>query len=267
MDRSKPQSAEGKVVGSHVSAEFNWRPSADAVAGWRFSPHGLSEYGYTCGGSRQREAVGRTGRPETGNRGLAQLRHGSGRDWAIWSCRRLSYVRSPRGIQWMLERLRDPKKAGAAFLGPDVLVSFKELMCRWLVDCPPFQRLAFGAALYLPVKDRREGYRELKNRLKFGPEHEEKEGDFLYQYNRRRTSLTVPELEINRLSKWTWVPLGEVYVKDGKLIHPPESACLLELDINTMPEFQGTLPHDRCAPLFEEMVKLAVEIAQRGDVP
>jgi hypothetical protein len=180
---------------------------------------------------------------------------------------RLSYVRSPRGIQWMLERLRDPKKAGAAFLGPDVLVSFKELMCRWLVDCPPFQRLAFGAALYLPVKDRREGYRELKNRLKFGPEHEEKEGDFLYQYNRRRTSLTVPELEINRLSKWTWVPLGEVYVKDGKLIHPPESACLLELDINTMPEFQGTLPHDRCAPLFEEMVKLAVEIAQRGDVP
>jgi len=103
--------------------------------------------------------------------------------------------------------------------------------------------------------------------LRLGLKYADKEGDFLYQYNRRRTSLTAPEVEINRLSKWTWAPLGEVQVKDGKLVHPLESACLLELDINTMPEFQGPLQQDRLAPLFEEMVELAVEIAQRGDVP
>jgi hypothetical protein len=177
----------------------------------------------------------------------------------------LSYVRSPRGIQWMLGRQSNHEKPGTSFLGAQVLTPFEELMCRWLLDCPALQRLAFGAALYLPVKDRREGYRELENRLKLGIKYAENEGDFLYQYNRRRTSVTVPELQVNRLSKWTWV--GEVHIKDGKLVEPPESACLLEVDVNTVPEFQGTLPHDRRVPLFAEMVEMAVEIAQRGDVP
>jgi hypothetical protein len=153
------------------------------------------------------------------------------------------------------------------FTNPQILVPFKDLMTRWLRDCPPLQRLAVGAALYLPVKDRREAYRQLAKYLRCVPEYSDDEGDFLYQFNRRRRSSVVPEIKINRLSKWTWVPLGEVTVKDGKLVEPAESACLLELDINTMPEFQGTLPRERYVPLFEEMVGLAVEIAARGDVP
>jgi hypothetical protein len=100
-----------------------------------------------------------------------------------------------------------------------------------------------------------------------GLKYSDDEGDFLYQYNRRRRSQRVPEVKINRLSKWTWVPLGEVRAEGGELVFPAESACLLELDINTAPEFQGALPHDRYVPLFEEMVGLAVEIAARGDVP
>jgi hypothetical protein len=180
---------------------------------------------------------------------------------------RFSYVRSPRGIQWMLERAPDPVRPRTSFLSPQVITPFKELMCQWLIDCPPLQRLAFGVALYLPVKDRSEAYGELEKRLHLGLKYSDEEGDFLYQYNRRRRSHSVPEVKINRLSKWTWAPLGEVRVKDGKLVPPPESACLLELDINTMPEFQGTLPQDRYAPLFEEIVGLAVEIAERGDVP
>jgi hypothetical protein len=181
---------------------------------------------------------------------------------------RLMYQRSARAIQWMLHGVANSNKPESVILtSPEILVPFKDLMARWLMDCPPLQRLAFGAALYLPVKDRREAYHQLAKYLRCVPEYSDDDGDFLYQYNRRRRSSVVPEVKINRLSKWTWIPLGEVTVKDGKLMEPAESACLLELDINTMPEFQGTLPHDRYVPLFEEMVRLAVEIAARGDVP
>jgi hypothetical protein len=180
----------------------------------------------------------------------------------------LKYQRSAQAIQWMLHGVANSGKQESVILThPQILVPFKDLMVRWLMDCPPLQRLAFGAALYLLVKDRREAYQQFARYLRCSPEYSDDDGDFLYQYNRRRRSSVVPEVKINRLSKWTWIPLGEVTVKDGKLVEPAESACLLELDINTMPEFQGTLPHDRYVPLFEEMVSLAVEIAARGDVP
>lgn len=177
---------------------------------------------------------------------------------------RLAHRRSLRVIEWMLAPL-NPE--AFSVMDSQVLVSFKELMCRWLTDCPPLQRLAFGAALYLAVKDRREAYDRLEGFLHLGLKYSNDEGDFLYQYNRRRRSQRVPEVMINRLSKWTWVPLGEVRLGDGKLVFPAESACLLELDINTAPEFQGMLPHDRYVALFEEMISLAAEIAARGDVP
>jgi hypothetical protein len=180
---------------------------------------------------------------------------------------KLTYRCSPRAIEWTLERVPSSDKPEVSFLSPQVLAPFKELMCRWLIDCPSLQRLALGAALYLMVKDRREAYERLEHLLHLGLKYSDDEGDFVYQYNRRRISQCVPEIKINRLSKWTWVPLGEVRVREGKLLLPAESACLLELDVNTMPEFQGTLPQDRYVPLFEEMMGLAVEIAAQGDVP
>jgi hypothetical protein len=191
---------------------------------------------------------------------------------------RLTYRRSPQGIiQWMLERIPDPDKPGMCpWMSPQFIKPFKELMCSWLLDCPPLRRLAFGAALYLPVATREEGYRRLKKYLPFKRdnssqagdflEYSPQTGDFLYQFNRRRVSHSARGVEINRLSKWAWVPLGEVRAVNGKLVDPAESACLLELDINTAPEFQGALPHDQYVPLLEEMVGLAVEIAARGDV-
>lgn len=179
----------------------------------------------------------------------------------------LNYQRSPRVIQWMLSRPPDAGAAATLLMDPEVLVPFRELMCRWLADGPPLLRLAFGAALYLPVNDRQEAYRRLEEYLHLGLKYSDEEGDFVYQYNRRRPSRAVPEVKVNRLSKWTWVPLGEVRAEDGVLVFPEESACLLEVDVNTVPEFPGVLPHDRYVPLFEELVDLAVEIAARGDVP
>jgi hypothetical protein len=50
-------------------------------------------------------------------------------------------------------------------------------------------------------------------------------------------------------------------------VGPRHYACRLELDINTVPEFQGQFERERLAPIFQELVDFAVEISNHGDVP
>jgi hypothetical protein len=192
---------------------------------------------------------------------------------------KLSYKWSLRGTEWFLESVPDPNKPETFFgMSTAMMLRFKELVRRWLVDCPPLQRLAFGAALYLPVKDRREAYHQLEGFLHLGLKYSDDEGDFLYQYNRRRRSNIVPNLKINRLSKWTWLQLG-LRASEGDALWPLNySACLLELDINTALDFRqppsgeshvpmrGPLPPESYVPLFDELVAFAEEIAAKGDV-
>jgi hypothetical protein len=182
---------------------------------------------------------------------------------------KLTYKRSPRGIEWFLESLADPEKPETWFgESTAVLMPFKDLMSQWIIDGPSLRRLAFGAAFYREVADKEEGYRLLGAwlRMQLDPVNS---GDFLYQINRRRpTHSGVPNLEINRLSKWTWVQLGLRGLEGEQLwpgVHP--SACLLELDINTAPEFSVPLPRETYAPLLGELVAFAEEIALQGDVP
>jgi hypothetical protein len=44
-------------------------------------------------------------------------------------------------------------------------------------------------------------------------------------------------------------------------------ACRLELDINTVPDFQGELPRESFGQLLGELTELGQEIAQKGDIP
>jgi hypothetical protein len=193
----------------------------------------------------------------------------------------LSYKRSPRGAEWFLESVPDPNKLETYFgMSTAVITPFKESMSRWLVDCPSLRRMAFGAALYLVVEDKNEGYRWLSRMLRIEPArlHPVYSGDFLYRINRRRQShCGVPNLEINRVSTWTWLQLG-VRTGEGEqswLAIPP-SVCSLELDINTALDyrtgeryepFQGPLPRESHIPLFDELIDFAQEIAVKGDVP
>jgi hypothetical protein len=154
------------------------------------------------------------------------------------------------------------------------LVSFTEVVKRWLGStCPEIKRMAFGAALNLPVADRVEGYRALSNYLNFDLDPESS-SDFLYQINRRRNSGVVAGVAVNRLMKWS---VGVRHLKtltiplDGQLPQEetPRSAhhCRLELDINTTPEVTAPLPQERAAALVDEMVEWSLEIIRQGDVP
>jgi len=181
----------------------------------------------------------------------------------------------PARIDWLYTVDRDatPDKW---WIGPfaDAADLFLGLMSRWFDVCPPSQRLAFGAVLKLPAPDRLTGYQMLSTYLHDVTLDPEGSSDLLYQINRPRKSRTgIPELAINRLSKWAVARLGVgsiAIAPDTRAQFFPASvtfACHLELDINTAADLKGEIPKDRYMEVFRELVDLAREMLSRGDIP
>ena len=149
-------------------------------------------------------------------------------------------------------------------------------MTRWFNSsgCPPIQRLAFGAVLLQPVDNQQKGYRQLAAYLPSLQLALEGATDFFYQINRARPSHSgVPNLKINRLSKWSvysWA-MAEAEVSLAPetrfRVRQKGAACRLELDINTHPDFLGDLPQEQLSHIFEELLSLGQEIAREGDIP
>jgi hypothetical protein len=163
------------------------------------------------------------------------------------------------------------------WIGPfqNSLDSFLELMARWFKITPPTKRLAFGTVLNFPVEDRRSGYNLIAKYLPHITLDPEGSSDFLYQINRPRESKTgIPGLRLNRLTKWSVARRGigqiELSVNEPRASYFPTSesyTCRLELDINTIPDYQGDLPSDQLYSIFQEMVDLGKEIVIKGDIP
>lgn len=195
--------------------------------------------------------------------------------------RKLSLQIQPERIDWTLTPL-DPTGAapitGLPSLGsfPVTLASFMDLMLRWLPVCPPANRLAFGCVLFQPAENRQAGYLQtaqyLDGIVTLDPENS---SDFFYQINRPRPSGTgLQGLRINRLSRWS-VLLFEGFrlvLSKAELTSQPyavqQSACRLELDVNTVPEsFGPELPREALAKVLQELVAVGEEIARSGDIP
>jgi hypothetical protein len=132
-------------------------------------------------------------------------------------------------------------------------------------------RLAFGAELLIAAKGHSEAYSQLSEYLpdiKIDPNGS---FDFTYQINRPRTSQFIPDLRINRLTKWSALKLSRgVVLPSGKAISIPDMDqyyCRLEVDINTTAEHEGFIAPDELPKLFQELVDLGKEIAENGDIP
>lgn len=151
---------------------------------------------------------------------------------------------------------------------PDSAAAFVKVMQVWLAGCPPLQRLAFGAVLLHPVESRQAGYVTLSRYLHSVRLDVEHSSDFSYQINRVRQSNAIPDLPLNRLSKWA-VSAVQSFTATGTIIGvgDRQHLCRLELDINTHPEPIGELLNGKLIDLLHELVSLAAEIAERGDVP
>ena len=137
-----------------------------------------------------------------------------------------------------------------------------------LATFPRIQRLAFGAILTKQVESRKIGYEALRRYLP-AVQISTDSSDFLYQVNRRRPSLAMGGIVLNRLSKWSVQALHGMLVRgDGTIARTAtEYSCRSELDINSAPEHKGELPRDGLQALFLECVGLADELATKGDIP
>jgi hypothetical protein len=183
-------------------------------------------------------------------------------------------VQHPR-IDWLLTPLQpDQPTANFSVLGlfPDVLGQFLTMLAGWYEQCPPLNRFALGGVLLQPRPNRTSGYDTLQAYLHHSVRLDPESSDFLYQINRPRATQTgIRSLRINRLSKWS-VALHRTFTilatEDTPTVesYARESACRLEIDLNTAHEFKGPLPHERLVELTEEFRSLALELAARGDV-
>jgi len=156
---------------------------------------------------------------------------------------------------------------------PDKFGEFVGLMSRWLPSAPRVVRLAFGAVVFVPTESKESGYRMLSGYLpsvKIDPVGSE---DLLYQINRPRNSVSITGLRMNRLSKWSVayfqrfrvgipVPSQGIQGQLGDRVH----ACRIELDMSTSTDMSDALPADHLNEIFRELVNLASEIAQKGDI-
>jgi hypothetical protein len=187
----------------------------------------------------------------------------------------LILVVRPGRVDWQMAPLEQGEPGDELpMLGSysESIEAFVGLMKQWLPLSPPVQRLAFGAVLLRPAKDRLDGYKMLSAYLPF-VKLDAESSDFGYQINRpRKSSTDLTGLKINRLSKWSVMArLGLMFSLVGQELarqhaSPVATACRLEVDINTSPDFAGELPKEKLSAVLDELIALATEIATKGEV-
>ncbi len=183
----------------------------------------------------------------------------------------------PSRIDWRLTSLSDdqPGPTSREELLPlqSTVESFLRIANGWFVMAPPLIRLAFGSHLGIPVDDRSAGYQLLAKYLPSVQLDPSNSSDFIYQINRSRVSTVVPNLKLNRLSKWSVAvaSLGVIAFQGenraaANFTHQFFS-CHLELDINTAADNTDEFQREHLPSQFLELIQLGEEIAHRGDIP
>jgi hypothetical protein len=180
-------------------------------------------------------------------------------------------------VDWNLEPvppLPNVPVEGFPTIGPllDRLPSLLAVATNLLRECPDVARLAFGSVLALNVADLADGYSALNTLLPRVELDPTGSSDFFYQINRRRISTSMAAIAINRLSKWSVMQGSSVGISltpnTGPQFLPgrDQFACRLELDINTAGPLPNTFDGEQAVELFQELMNLGKEIAERGDI-
>lgn len=148
--------------------------------------------------------------------------------------------------------------------------AFAPAAARFLGTRGDVKRIALGAHLGWPAENRDDSYAALVELIRTVPFDLRGARDFTYQINRPRASTVLPDVSVNRVAKWASVRLSVVIadaVTNTMTRSSENHGVLLELDFSTDANRQAALPGDRLRPLFDELVRLASEIATAGDIP
>ncbi|HZD55590.1 MAG TPA: hypothetical protein VE136_02610 [Anaerolineales bacterium] len=190
----------------------------------------------------------------------------------------LQLVVQPDRIHWAMTSMKDrpstdPRESSLGNF-PEAITKFQPLVQEWLKSelCPELIRIAFGVILLSPVENEIDGFSRLSEYIQSLDIDPHNVSDLMYQINRWRVSKTGnPGIKLNRLNKWS-VSVHQVVgfqlggVRLNPLLGERNFAIKLELDINTDQSNENSISKDRYRPILNELIELAVEIVEEGDV-
>jgi hypothetical protein len=157
------------------------------------------------------------------------------------------------------------------------LAAFREATSHWLANVSfDVLRVAFGATLLSPCKDRAESYARLGSLLRSVNVVPQSMRDLTFVVNWPTPSRVLSETSLNRITKWANVeirgrleaqasPSSPNLAVDTIIVQGPQ----LELDLSTPAPLQTAAPLSRAklAPIYEELLELAAENARAGEIP
>lgn len=180
----------------------------------------------------------------------------------------------PTRITWTISPNQDILEHPIPSIGvfTELIDTFRNCYREWLENTIQFDRIAFGAMLYLPMDARLAGYKEITNYLNFDLPSDDV-SDFQYSINRHQSSSIIEGLKINRLSRWSVVQFQRITIAlesgRGRQVSTPSPqihACHLLLDISTDEELKDSFGVQQVYPLFSELIDKGSEIVQEGDI-
>jgi hypothetical protein len=151
---------------------------------------------------------------------------------------------------------------------------FISLALSWLKAFEsPIIRIAFGAALFSQVSDRKECYILLSKLLKSVAVIPDQMRDLLFRINWPEESHVLPGLSINRLTTWAsmkrW-PAAVILTGDQLSVGTDGDevyAVSLEIDNNTDQEHTQPFDEAQKVAIFKELVAMATTNASDGERP
>jgi hypothetical protein len=131
--------------------------------------------------------------------------------------------------------------------------------------------MAVGAVLLAPQPNLEDAYKSLLGMVESVEGNPAKMRDLVFRVNWPVNSTSVNGLMINRLTTWTVIQIRyQVQVGNANVLldaTPLSHFVRLEIDHNT--DAQRTQPFDqnRLVPIYGELANLALENAEKGELP
>jgi hypothetical protein len=153
---------------------------------------------------------------------------------------------------------------------PDICNEFVQVTGAWIAGTSaPIVRVALGAVLLAPQASVDEAYTALLGMVKSVSGDPRKMRDLLFRVNWPVSSASANGLIINRLTTWSVVGVQfKLLVEPGTMIDetPLSHFVRLEIDHNTHPR-SNPFDKNSVVPIYRELADLALENAERGELP
>jgi hypothetical protein len=189
----------------------------------------------------------------------------------------LETIVASRRIDWVMALKTDPRALEPPYFGDfeKAMGNFRTAGKKWLKSgSPSVNRLAVGAVLLIPVASAKAALTKLVDMLvavRVEPDHSL---DFFYQVNWPRASSAMPQLRLNRLTRWSTLAIRSINFEMNESTNLVQSGgpngqdyCQLECDHSTSTEHAEPFePTELVEHLFDELCQMVEENAGRGEV-